>query len=84
VVRLHLRAVNEAAKQRLIDVMLREVRVAVAEEIAEAIMQPQQDIDHPEDQLQQVRDEQARIDAALARRIGRSRQPLTFHQPGDR
>jgi hypothetical protein len=70
---LHLRAVNEAAKQRLIDVMLREARAAVAEEIAQAIMRPQQDAGRPADLLQQARDEQARIDAALARRIGHGR-----------
>lgn len=68
-VRLSLRG-KGAPKQRAVDVMLRQNRALVVEEIADAILESQFAAGPAADPLQRARDEQARMDAATARRIG--------------
>ena len=59
-----------AAKRRAVDVMLGQSRALVAEEIATAILDSQHPAGPSADPLQRARGEQARMDAATARRIG--------------
>jgi hypothetical protein len=53
--------------------MLGQNRALVAEEIARAILESQPAAEPPGDPVQRARGEQARIDAATARRIGKHR-----------
>ena|SRR5487761_540014 len=71
-VRLRPRA-KGAARQRAVEVMLGQNRALVAEEIARAILESQPAAEPPGDPVQRARGEQARIDAATARRIGKHR-----------
>jgi hypothetical protein len=59
-----------AARRRAVDVMLGQSRALVAEEIATAILDSQHPAGPSADPLQRARGEQARMDAATARRIG--------------
>ena len=61
-----------AARLRAVEVMLGQNRALVAEEIARAILESQA-AEPPGDPVQRARGEQARIDAATARRIGKHR-----------
>lgn len=62
-----------AVRRLLEQEMLRQNRALVAEEIADAILLSQREAGLPADPLQRARAEQARIDAATARRIGKWR-----------
>ena len=66
-----MRTADAAVKQWAVEIMLRQNRALVAEQIADAILQSRHPGGLPADPLQRARDEQARADAATARRIGR-------------
>lgn len=64
------RRYQEHLSQVEADVMLRQNRALVAEETAAAILESQLAAGPAADPLQRARDEQARMDAATARRTG--------------
>jgi hypothetical protein len=66
-----MRTAEAAAKQWAVEIMLRQNRALVAEQIAEAILQSRHTGGVSADPLQRARHEQARADAATARRVGR-------------